>query len=67
MLNHLTRKQDIRTFSISPENFTGAPGAGGRATTGTGAEAARELGVGWKLSPSVSIAPGKSFVLADVK
>lgn len=67
MFENLTRKQDIRTFSVSPENFTGAKGAGGMATTGTGADAARELGQGWKVSPSVAIAPGTSFVLADVK
>ena len=26
MLNNLTRKQDIRTFSVSPENLTGGKG-----------------------------------------
>lgn len=32
MLNNLTLKKDIRTFSISPENPTGAKGEGGKAT-----------------------------------
>jgi hypothetical protein len=36
------------------------------ATDGTGAVAARELGVGWKVSPSVLIEPGEIFVLADI-
>jgi hypothetical protein len=44
--------------SVSPENFTGEKGKGGMATEGTGARAARELGQGWKVSPSVRIKPG---------
>ncbi len=57
----------IQTRSISPENFTGEPGQGGRATEGTGANCARDLGQGWKVSPSVKIEPGQTFVLADIK
>ncbi len=37
------------------------------ATSGTGAHAGRELGVGWKLSPSVSISAGETFTLADIE
>ena len=55
------------TRSVSPENFTGEKGKGGMATEGTGANAARELGQGWKVSPSVHIEPGETFVLADVE
>lgn len=62
----LWRLDDARTRSISPENPTGAPGAGGRAETGTGAGAARDLGVGWKVSPSIDLAPGSTAALADV-
>ena len=43
------------TRSVSPENPTGAKGAGGAATQGTGAVAARDLGTGWKVSPSIEI------------
>ena len=32
MLNNLTLKKDIRTFSVSPENITGMKGEGGKAT-----------------------------------
>ena len=39
-------RQGVVTRSISPENPTGAAGAGGRATEGTGAGAARDLGPG---------------------
>ena len=56
-----------RTRSISPENFDGAKGGGGRATQGTGAECAAELGVGWKISPSIDIAAGQTFELAAIE
>src|SRR5688572_33421073 len=54
------------TRSISPENPTGAPGAGGGATEGTGAAAARDLGRGWKVSPSIEIAAGVTADLAGI-
>jgi len=57
---------ELVTRSISPENQTGAPGAGGRATEGTGAGPARELGLGWKVSPSVAIAPGATHAIAAI-
>ena len=62
---HLTAA-DIETRSISPENFSGERGAGGLATRGTGEQAARDLGVGWKISPSVKIPPGETFTLCDI-
>jgi hypothetical protein len=37
------------------------------ATEGTGANCARDLGRGWKISPSERIEAGKTLVLADVK
>ncbi|GHF52586.1 hypothetical protein FHX82_004186 [Amycolatopsis bartoniae] len=52
--------------SISAENPDGAKGGGARATTGTGADAARELGRGWKVSPSIILADGATATLADV-
>jgi hypothetical protein len=66
-LGNLPRLSHAKTRSISPENFTGEKGKGGMATEGTGAEAARELGQGWKVSPSVKIEAGETFVMADVK
>lgn len=56
-----------RTRSVSPENLSGAKGAGGAATEGTGAHAARELGRGWKVSPSIHIASGATVTLADIE
>jgi hypothetical protein len=66
-LGALARLSRARTRSISPENFTGEKGKGGMATDGTGAACARDLGVGWKISPSVRIAPGETRTLADVR
>ena len=54
-LGNLSRLSRARTRSISPENFGGEKGMGGMATEGTGAQAARDLGRGWKISPSVEI------------
>jgi hypothetical protein len=65
-LGNLARLSRARTRSISPENFTGEKGRGGMATDGTGAACARDLGVGWKISPSIRIAPGETRTLADV-
>ncbi len=69
MLNNLTRKKDIRTFSVSPENPTGKKGEGGKATleNGSAARAARELGQGWKVNPYIMMQPGDVAVLADVE
>jgi len=65
-LGRLAELSSARTRSISPENFSGEPSGGGRATTGTGAQAARDLGRGWKISPSVQIEPDQTFTLADI-
>jgi hypothetical protein len=65
-LGGLGRLRRVETRSISPENFDGAPGGGGRATEGTGASCAQDLGQGWKISPSVVVAPGETFPLAVI-
>ncbi len=62
----LHRLSKAKTRSISPENFTGEKGKGGMATEGTGKNAARDLGQGWKVSPSVRIEPGQVFELARI-
>lgn len=66
-LGNLARLSYAQTRSVSPENFTGEKGKGGMATEGTGASAARELGQRWKVSPSVRINPGQTFLMADIK
>jgi hypothetical protein len=62
----LSRLSKAKTRSISPENFTGAKGEGGKATQGTGANAARDLGQGWKVSPSVKIDARQTFTLGEI-
>lgn len=65
-LHNLHRLSNAETRSISPENFTGAKGRGGMATEGTGKNAARNLGQGWKVSPSVRIKGGETFTMAEI-
>ncbi len=65
-LGNLARLSAAKTRSISPENFTGKKGQGDQATDGTGAQAARDLGQGWKLSPSIRIAAGETRELAAI-
>ena len=65
-LSNIFRLSDAKTRSISPENFNGAKGKGGMATTGTGANAARDLGQGWKISPSVVIKSKTTFTIAEI-
>ncbi len=66
-LGNLSRLSNAKTRSISPENFTGEKGQGGMATEGTGANAARDLGVTWKISPSIRIQPGECRELAHIE
>ncbi|MBW7895876.1 MAG: DUF2961 domain-containing protein [Opitutaceae bacterium] len=65
-LGNLSRLSAAQTRSISAENFNGEKGAGGMATEGTGAHCARDLGRGWKISPSVRIKVGQTFTVADI-
>lgn len=67
MLNNLTTKKNIRTFSVCPENLTGEKGKGGMAAEGSASYAARELGQGWKVNPFLVSQPGETLILADVK
>jgi hypothetical protein len=65
-MSNIFRLSDARSRSISPENFKGETGKGGMATTGTGALAARDLGPGWKISPSVVIKSKTTFTIAEI-
>lgn len=66
MLDNLYKLSDAVSRSISPENFTGGKGQGGKATEGTGANASRDLGKGWKVSPSVKIDSKSTFTLGEI-
>lgn len=67
-VKNLYQLSDAKTRSISPENFTGEKGKGGMATLeeGTAADAARELGQGWKVNPYIDIQPGETFTLGEI-
>ena len=66
-MGNLSRISPAQSRSISAENFTGEKGVGALATEGTGSRASRDLGVGWKVSPSVKMEPGETFTLADIE
>jgi len=65
-LGDLWRLPKLRSRSISPENFSGEKGRASMATEGMGAQAARELGPGWKISPCIAIRPDETVTLADI-
>lgn len=65
-LGNLSRLSSAKTRSISAENFTGEKGKGGMAAEGTGAHCARNLGPGWKISPSVVIPARQTFEVANI-
>ena len=66
-LGNLSRLSSAKTRSISPENFSGEKGKGGMSTDGAAANAARNLGQGWKVSPYVLIDPGTTFTLGEIE
>jgi len=66
-LNNVWRHSIAKSRSISAENFTGEKGRAGMATEGTGKNAARELGQGWKVSPSIHIPARTIVTLAEIE
>ncbi|WP_053207655.1 glycoside hydrolase family 172 protein [Jiangella muralis] len=66
-LSGLANRTSAVSRSISAENFTGAKGAGGAAVDGTGAVPASLLGQGWKVSPSIMVAPGATAALGRIE
>ncbi|MFC1614738.1 glycoside hydrolase family 172 protein [Gemmatimonadota bacterium] len=66
-LDNLHLLSDAKTRSISPENLTGEKGKGGMATEGTNQRAARGLGQGWKVSPSLDIDSCSTLTLAEIQ
>jgi len=65
-LGNLSQLSNAVTRSISAENPTGGKGLGGMATEGTCTIYTRELGRGWKVSPSIHVAGKTTVVLADI-
>ena len=67
LLTSISRTSHMESRAITPENFTGEKGKGGMATEGTGSEFARELGAGWKISPSIFIPAGETVEIANIE
>lgn len=75
-MGNLSRLSDAKTRSISPENFTGAKGKGaladpvadsGKRNVANAADAARDLGKGWKVNPFIIIGKGETFTIAEME
>lgn len=66
-MGNLSRLSHAKTRSISAENMTGEKGKGGMATEGLGADAARELGQTWKISPAVKIESKQVYTIAEIQ
>ena len=66
-LSNVCRLSNAKSRSISAENFSGEKGKGGMAIKGTGKKCARELGQGWKVSPSIIVKPGETVDLANIQ
>ena len=54
-LGNLSRLSNAKTRSQCAENFRGEKGKAAMAVTGLGANAARDLGQGWKVSPCIAV------------
>ena len=65
-LSGLSHFSSAVSRSISAENFTGEKGKGGMATEGTGKNCARDLGQGWKVSPSIVLNSKEVFEIANI-
>lgn len=67
MLENIMYSRREQSFSICPENPSGARGEAGKATEGTGSYFSRKLGPGYKMSPSILIKKGETAVLGEVE
>jgi len=65
-LGNLSRLSPARTRSISAENPRGEKGRGGMSADGISADRARDLGVGWKVSPCVAFPAASTVVIAEI-
>ena len=65
-LGNIPLLSDAQSRSISAENPDGAKGGGAKADPG-GKGAARELGVGWKVRPCITLPQGETVTLAEIE
>lgn len=64
-MSDISRLRDAESRSISAENPDGAKGGGARADP-EGQGPARELGVGWKVRPCITLPQGETTTLAEI-
>ena len=67
-MGNLFLTSKAKTRSISPENFTGEKGKGGMCPLeeGSARNAAKSLGVGWKVNPYIVMQPKEVFTIAEI-
>lgn len=65
-LGNLSRLSNARSRSITAENPTGEKGKGAMSTDGPAANAARDLGRGWKVSPYIKIGANQTATIAEI-
>ena len=66
-MGNLSRLSPARTRSISAENPRGEKERAAMGMEGTGAHFARNIGEGWKVSPSVVVPAGTTYTVADIE
>jgi hypothetical protein len=75
-LGNLSKLSDAKTRSISPENFTGAKGNGGKAdprldsgkrNAANSWYPSQNLGKGWKVNPFIEIKGGEKITIAEIE
>ncbi len=65
-MQNLFLKTELVSRSISAENPTGEKGMGARASEGNASQAARDLGLGWKVNPYLILKPQEETILAEI-
>ena len=66
LLSNLTKNIKGISRSLSSENKKGEKGQGALGLLGTGSQPARELGEGWKVSPSIHIKSNEKILLGEI-
>jgi len=66
-LLNLSRLSDACTRSISAENKNGEKGKGGMSADGLSASCARDLGIGWKVSPFIALPAQSITTIAEIE
>jgi len=64
-MGNMSRLSRAKTRSICAENMKGEKGRGGMEPAENN-PASKELGIGWKCKPCISVGPGQTFEVADI-